>query len=767
MTENSRIPLPSLALTVGGLVGLAAADAQSLFLRGDPWRGSAARFLMLEFAQNGTPSVAPLLVRKRAAKAPVTSRRQAFTGVVAAARDVRAALEQVIHDLRAHERLVQAGLDDRAMVPLQVILLADLCAPESAAIFPTLSLVQSMLAREPYCQISLLLSTACFAQGKDQDEAQACLCAGLEDLQAFLDGTDLAREQVARAMGLAGVPVMQPQVYLFDRYKDGAWEVKDASELRVIMGNMLLALLTSELGLHLDPGLGVSEAPVFSSAGANALVFDPSRAIEHCAHRFAAKTIENEFLATAAAPAHVIREAAQTIAGALGDERDWLKHLMDATPCSMRVGEAPELDVHFGDLSFENLPVDEWSYAIHGHACYFGSVTLPAARQTLGMNAKTLLRKVLGAQADLIESLPLDATLYPGGLDAAQKVMQAVQEMIQDIMRRFPVWDVEDRAREDMLQQNFEAALKMLDDAVEALPQPPHWVRLLPLSLSRLVRFIFDLLYLRREYANLVALRQAAIRILENKCALLLERDARVQVDMLCQQLLESFSQAAQDFQGVHAVFAGLVHSCAKHAEKMDLAQSVFRQNALDAAMLQWIEARWRLPDETVRMMLLDERELLTGWREADSRKIETGILNIGREMYQPVWQLTLDEILAGHAETELQPVWGAMTQGAMPLIRPDFDHAGGGGQSFQAQYFLCQSLRTTPFAPFLRAPLANWEPLPTGEPYMAMCVRVRLGLSRLSLEHVWQRGRLDLERLPEASRAALQIFGPHQEVME
>lgn len=760
MTGNSRMALPSLVLTVGGLAGLAAADAQSLFLRSDPWRGSAARFLMLEFAQNGTPSLAPLLIRKRAVKLPVMSRRQALSSMVASARDLSAALEHVIHALRAHERLVKSGLDARAMVPLQVILLADLCAPESAAIFPVLSLVQSMLAREPYCQISLLLSTACFAQGKKQEDAQFCLYAGLKDLYAFLDGTDSAREQVARAMGLACVSAMQPQVYLFDRYKDGAWEVKDAGELRVIMGNLLLALLTSELGLHLDPGLGISEAPVFGSAGANALVFDPFLAIECCAHRFAVRTIENEFLATAAAPVHVIREAAQAIAGALGDERDWLKHLLDATPYSLRVGEAAGLDVHFGDLSFENLPVDEWSYAIHGHAVYFGTVTLSAACQTLGTNAQTLLRKVLGAQADLMESLPLDATLYPGGLDTAQKVIQAVQEMIQDMMRRFPVWDTEDHTREDMLQQDFAAALKVLDDAVESLPQPPHWVRLLPLSLSRLMRFIFDLLYLRHEYANLVALRQAAIRILENKCALLLEREARVQVNMLCQQLLELFSQAAEDIQSLRVVFSGLVQYCAKRAEKRGLVQSVFRQNALDAAMLQWIETRWRLPDEKVRMMLLDERELLTGWRATDPRRIESEILTIGREMYQPVWQLTLDEILAGYAETDLQPIWAAMAQGAMPLIRPDFDQAGGSGQSFQSQYFLCESLRTTPFAPFLRAPLANWEPLPTGEPYIAMCVRVRLGLSCQSLAHVWQRGRLDWDRLPEARRAELQIFG-------
>ena len=87
-------------------------------------------------------------------------------------------------------------------------------------------------------------------------------------------------------------------------------------------------------------------------------------------------------------------------------------------------------------------------------------------------------------------------------------------------------------------------------------------------------------------------------------------------------------------------------------------------------------------------------------------------------------------------------------------------DPAGGSGQSFESQHFLCGDPRSSIFAPFLRQPLASWEALATGDPTLAICVRMRHNIPLAALGQLLERGQAEFEKLSANEMHSQQLFG-------
>lgn len=758
MTEIATTLSPGLVLSLGKLANHAALDAQALLLRSDPWRVRAVKFLTLNDGKSG---LAWMQTRSgRAGLFPKGTRAQACAAMLQSAGDWQAQLESALHDLRAHEQALTAGGEPRPVQMLRVLALVDLREPGAAVLFPLLVSLQRLLAREPYCQVLLLLNVADFGPSDARKQRLACRAANLADLHELLSTNSPVRARLATELEVNTSDPLNAQIFLFDRYKEGGWEAKDEAELGVILANFLLAALLGEPALGGQVSIQTEE-PLYSGAGAAALVYDPAELMESCAARLGAEVLQADFGVNALPELRAIHETAAELYGLYGEGSGWLAELLAGTPFTLlreRDGDAPQVDLHFSDLSFDDLPLEEWGDAIIGQDRHFGETVFPAARERLLSNAQALRASLIGMQNDALESLPQRERLYPGGLAAARKVI----ELLAAHLRARMTQDVGETIAH-LHQEQIDLSLKLLDQAIEKLPQPPRWLRRLPPFLQRPARAIFALLYQREELARLMLLRQQAVRAVELKYAGRLENEACHQVNEICLGLLEALKQADESLQ----VLQGVVYSAQLRLEKRSglpgRLETPFRQPAVDRAVYEWAYRRGLKPAGEMRYLLLEEHGLLSDWKALDARKIEAILLSFARGLYQFTWHLTLDEILAQRESTDLSGLWGLLSQGSAPLLRPDYDQErvsmdadrqpGAGEQTNQERVFLCQSAKSTPFLPFLRGPLTGWQARSTGDPYLAFCLRLRQGLPIRALEILRENAAGAPQGLFEAER--------------
>jgi len=94
-----------------------------------------------------------------------------------------------------------------------------------------------------------------------------------------------------------------------------------------------------------------------------------------------------------------------------------------------------------------------------------------------------------------------------------------------------------------------------------------------------------------------------------------------------------------------------------------------------------------------------------------------------------------------------------------VPLLRPNFDRLGGGCYAHGARYVLVADPRTSAFASMLEGPLAEWEVVTTGDPYVVACCRVRHLIPLAALRDLTRRGRRAYRELEPERRRKLHLF--------
>ncbi len=384
----------------------------------------------------------------------------------------------------------------------------------------------------------------------------------------------------------------------------------------------------------------------------------------------------------------------------------------------------------------------------------------PLAVEHLCNNARRLSVRLNGVQADALDGMPQQIRLYPGGLAAASQVIELLRDRLQGWVKDYPLLDGANWS-EQFLQQKVETALELLDSAVDVLPHPPSWFRLLPSPANRLAYLAFATLYQRRELARLTILRQQAIHTVEVKYAILVGKEIRQQIHNICHELLKAIDQASERVQILQAAMQGACLRLEKRIGYPGRVETLFRQPAVNRNVYEWAFVQGHKPADEMRLLLLEQEGLLDDWKALDARKIEAAIMSFGRGLYQFVWHLTLDEILAQRNDSELSSLWASLSQSAVPLLRPDFDSVGmkEGGHTVQTQIFLCQSARNTPFLPFLHSPLSRWQVFSTGDPYLACCIRLRYGIPFLALDNLYKRAQSVFEKMEPGARERFSLF--------
>ena len=410
-------------------------------------------------------------------------------------------------------------------------------------------------------------------------------------------------------------------------------------------------------------------------------------------------------------------------------------------------------DLHLSDLCFEGLPVQEWGDAITGYTDYFQREMVPSIVNVKKNNLRALREEVLAVLEEQAGRLPQHNDLYPGGLDAAMQVMQSLGQLIQKRLQYCLPFDKEDALRSS-LESTYETAMNDMDRLVSSFPALPRWLRRLPGPLYSYGVMLFTYLFRRKEYRRLMELREACVHALEQKFSLDFEQDARRALTDLCHAAMESLAEMNQHLHTLLASFAVIQDQLDDQGKLEIKPASPFRAFPMNEDLLAWAFERSRHSTIDFRNELLDAGFLLD-WKQATAEQLQSSLLAHCQDVFRPLRDLGVEELLQQSGENALLSTLTTLTQGVVPLLRPDFDLAGE-GISFQAQFCLCAEPHVSRIPPLLKEAFGEWQYIATGDPTITLCCRTRLMLAANALQGLFQRGREALAALSDEQRCEL-----------
>jgi hypothetical protein len=712
-TTNIILPPPTLMVCLGAGCGDIATEAKNILCRLEPRR--ATTLGQLEVRPDQAVDSQDLHLAKK--------------------------IEDVIHDLRLHEKLIEAGLGNEHDLPLGIVVLADLADPCSVNLYPIMGILRDLLVHEPNSYSFLLLKTAMW------------------------DGSEAEKEQAARIhlhlqrlKNLANQPDWPFQMYLFDRYKEGIWEVRDDHELSLLMENFLMALLSGRFAQTVSQSFSHMEARErkahFNSAGVAALICDPFLLQDLCALKFGAEILENEFLGRSTINPQVTENACSTLLQTLGDAHEWEQALCADLPCKPVRNGSVRFDLALADLEFEGLPIQEWEDEINGYAENFETEKLQAHKETLQKNSARLARVVLDEFEKQLNLLPQAEGLYPGMLPALFSIVQELAKLMNDRIQLCLPVQLEEQVVVSLTSE-YETVFQELAQAVTDLPVPPRWVFHLWEPFSSYAKAVFNFLFLQKEHRHLLELRERTVQALGRKIAFPLEQEARRQLVDLCRPCLALLENTNESFKKLELVFQTLHGEFLNETRTISENRSPFRAQILDETLVNWGYEQAQISGKGVRSQLLEDG-LLTNWQTVTGDGVRESLLNKCGQAYQELQDVSIDEYLRHWGDGSLGEISTSLAQGAVPLLRPDFDTEGS-SPSYQFLYLLCDQSNSAVFLDALSGSLREWQVADTGDPYLVAFCRIRQLIPVKSLDALSRKSVIAFENLDKNEQKNLQ----------
>ncbi|MBI5962268.1 MAG: hypothetical protein HY863_02235 [Chloroflexi bacterium] len=723
-TTLPMISSPALVLSVGNSLVSAVMDVERIFFRSDPRRNSTTRFLTLNLHAKKTELI-PACEMEQGRRSGSLTREQIHEQMRDGMEGVKSGIRSALHELRSHERLIEVGLGAKTALPLDVIVVADLAEPESAVLEIILPMIESLLTDEPYAKIHLLLSSAVFS---DDPVLTANAGVALGNLQVFLE---------------SGEQSNMPQIYLFDRYKEGIWEARDAVELQTILGNFLLALLSGGLAQHLAhqvTQLDVEERRAyFCGASATILIFDVELLQKACAMRLGAEIVTAEFHSKIVPDPMPVEELAAEFALNFANLQAWMNRLFRESIFQPH-GETG-VDLHFSGLQFEDVPMEDWVKTIQSYETAFKEKQLPAQTDLIQKNASELNSEFLEQLAQFVQSLPQQTRLYPGGVRSAQMVI----EQIRKILQRGQSLPGDISAIEQDWNTRIRSSLEALNQTMLLLPKPPRWFFHLPALFRKPVIQLFNLIFLYRDLKTLTDLRQACVRLLEQKYEAWMKESVARHLTDLSANWTTALDKHAKALKRLQSTLDKLQRQFTDRIVQLIASSSLFRLSALDEPVLSWAYYYGKRPQEGFRHTLLTEKGFLNDWHKSNLKTFEERLGDFCQQIYLPLSNTDLEEALHHRDGKDANALAVSMLQGAVPLLRPNFDQAGS-GSSFQMRFFQCREPLTSSLYPVFKNDEQDWAVVSTDDPLVAICCRVRMMIPLSSLNYIFERGQITLE---------------------
>jgi hypothetical protein len=429
-----------------------------------------------------------------------------------------------------------------------------------------------------------------------------------------------------------------------------------------------------------------------------------------------------------------VEEMANDFALSYANSQVWTNRLCRESIFHAR-GEM-DVELHFSNLRFEDQPMEDWGRTIQAYDVAFKEKQLPTQTDLIGRNAAELNNEFLEQMAHFIQSLPQQARLYPGGISASRMIVEHIHKNL--LKMQFAPGDL--TAIENEWNGKIKASLQSLEQAMQNLPKPPRWVFRLPVCLRKPAIQLFNLVFLYRELKMLTDLRQNSVRLMEQKYEAWMR-------EIVIQKLTEqkagweaALEKHKKSLKRLQSALDNLQVQFNKRTVELISSPSLFRISALDESVLAWAYYHGKRPQDGFRHALLTEHGLLNEWQKSNIKTFDERLEDFCKEVYHPLSSADLEEALHHLDGKDAAFLALSLMQGAIPLLRPNFDQTGS-GSSFQLRFLQCKKPLSSSLYPVFKEDEQEWEFIETDDLLIAVCCRVRMMVPFSALSHIFERG--------------------------
>ncbi|MBT7074943.1 MAG: hypothetical protein HN922_08545, partial [Anaerolineae bacterium] len=580
--------------------------------------------------------------------------------------------------------------------------------------------------------------------------ANANAYKNLQELNDWLGDQKAEKIELVKKLDLDITPLHVWQVFLFDRYKEGLWEAKDEREVQVIMGNFLLACLSSDLSASLERSVVLVEKDelkaYFSRASASALLYNPRSLLRACAYKLGGKLLALELGPDVSPDPYSIERKAEKIILELGTVRTWVSTLLGETPFRLDSEEDLLIGHSLLTADFKDLPMQEWVYAMSAHHEHILEKQMPDYLNQVKSNALKMDIALPETFSQLLSPLPESSDLYPGGILASREVVDILLGKFLDRSTLFGQ-TLSSLNDDERLGKAYEESLEKIEEAIENLPTPPRWVSILPFQLKHWGVSLYNVLFLRKEYQYLIALREYSLEISTRLYSLAMEREVFSQLEQISGSLCDTTDEIFDKLNRLSSFLASVQLHFQKESIRLFGDDSLFRRSILKQDILERIYTSLEPPLERTCVTLLEEEAFLSGWQSVNDLQLVQRLLAFCSGVYESVWGTSLNELILEYKELDVDDAAIFLSQGVLPLLRLDFDHLGVGHSTLENFFVSADSTKSALFRK-LGQEGKEWQRLISNNQFLILCVQVRQMIPFDAMRHLWERGESAERRL-------------------
>ncbi|MBL7162786.1 MAG: hypothetical protein ISS57_09295 [Anaerolineales bacterium] len=755
LKQNSAPPIPSIVIALDRSGVQIARPVQEIYLRSDEQRKAVTEFIAAGFdTASASIQVASLDDKfgetgnchednSSDTKQPAA----AYQSAVHCAPEIKSRLEQALHDLRTHERLIAGGWQQFYDVPINIFLLADACDHRSAGmVFPWIAILHQITQENPLCSVFLLFNIAVFpdSSGDHQDDKHIQVSAFLNELDQLLQYRSQSWQALHNQMMFPSPGLWMPVVYLFDQYKEGTYMVKDSAELQIMMGNALLALMLGNAARHFtryhDEHEIYESQSFYNSIGASALIFDPQSLQNACAHKVICDFLDEKILADTTDRQIVLREA-ENLQSRVGTIYQWLGQVISPMPAAIaQVQTNPEslameallANFSLSPLDYEQFHQTPWPLQFNTAWDTFQASLLPGVDEAIKANTEIWVANSRHALQEVIDRLPLRPDIYPNGLGHASQILDTLAKDLTNTQKKLT------RLKEDLPQQQAQLASRQAEfdqqmrQILTAAPPLPRVIQMLPLFLRQWLAPLYYLRRYARQIQQLQSLKQTMLQLLWKRAGFAIQELALKSLLQTLPEWLEMLARGIADYKALHDRFQQTRERFPDSwgefplGDEQNAWHEIFRIPAVTIQFANWSFDNWHPELSQWVVDLFETSPLFTNWRDIDADAISGWLLTKARQAYKPLWQFNLEDILERLTNEGSDPLAFCM-QTSLPLLRTDFDAIGGTRISFTGAY----GLLGKPEWEACKLPASmntsiKWETVFTDDPFIVICAQVR-----------------------------------------
>lgn len=801
MVEKSETthPVPAIVIAAGEFAVTTAVQVQHIYLRGDSNREKLTRFYALvvnekdEITLVNLQDAIELLADTTDAIGeeyrPEDLRHAFFLKTIQSQAGLRNALERHLHSIYAHEMLIKSGMAGVYDVAVNIYLLADVKDPFAAGVLlPFSFLLKEAAETRTLCKVHLLLNTAVFPSIEDNNRSDLALetYTFLQELDDLLQDQSELREKLINALHYENKAPLNAIVYLFDSNKEGAAVVTDNIQMQVMTGNALLALMQKNMAQQLVSGQDIFEVSeqllFYNSIGSVAMIYDPDSLQKTCSQRISRKFLD-EVILSAGADAQLVAKETKKIEEDLGSLRTWFEAITFQLPPAIGQiqlnPDTHELGVMLTNLKMKEIDFDRfqatpWTQQFKAYLEQYKAEIPPLVTEALNTNSARMHEESIQKLSTVINRMPSQPGLYPGGIQNAANVLGLLETYVAKIDEQIADLQTLLNEKEGPIDQEISEKLEKIQRIFDDAPNLPWLVRILP----RFIRTWAAPAYYARRYGKQLVqvrmLQQECTRLVQSSAAIQIQKEAVPHISALTQQLQEQIAQGKADYTALRERITAAAEKLPVNWPDFPLGQAengwddIFRIPMAEIRLAEYSYAKWLPSLEKWTYDFLDKAKTFSDWRNTTPDAVTKCLDDMGLDAYQPVWTITLDEIMM-HWATNPKEFWADLPitasmiitgmNSANPLLRPNYDAVGGITLTSISRHNLFGAHMWEYFKiPSTLPGYDQYEIVHTGDPYTALLICVRHSLPLKSLVEMTRAGKIRYKGLTDDDKRAYRI---------